>query len=148
MKILKLFPSDPYLIPDEPNRQKVMSYIRRLFPLCKIADGSCTLPQFVDCADSLENVICPICGADIDCDDWSCLMDELYTEDGFASLKIITPCCGERSSLDKLIYKDSCGFSCYEIDIEEPPEIPADLISGLKNASGIDFCFIGAEMRP
>ncbi|MBQ1250692.1 MAG: hypothetical protein IIY00_03735 [Clostridia bacterium] len=147
MIILKIVPQDPYALPDEVTFRRVVNHIVKAFPRCEIAEGLSDLPQFVDCGDDLEGVVCPLCGAEIDSDDWSILMDASYDEEGFTSLKITTPCCHKPSTLSDLEYQAPCAFSCFEVDVAEPKKIPPTLLKDLEAIAGFPFQTIVAEYK-
>ncbi len=146
MKILKLFPADPFLAPDEVTCARIVDHIVSLFPNREVDDGLSPLPQFIDCGDSLERVVCPLCGAELDSEDWACLMDSQYGEYGFDSLDVTVPCCGGATTLDKLRYEADCGFACFEIDVIEPRAIPKGLTEELNKRFGIPFHSIIAKV--
>lgn len=146
MKVIRYIPSSPFLLPDEPARKKALEIISEGHPNKEIEDGYSRLPQFVDSGDLLERVTCPECGKELDSEDWSILMDALFTDYGFESLDIDLPCCGTYSSLDKLIYDAPCGFSCFEVDVIEGESVPDGLLDKLAEAVGCPFKAIIAEM--
>ncbi|SEE31288.1 hypothetical protein SAMN04490357_7634 [Streptomyces misionensis] len=73
----------------------------------------------VDCGDNLARIGCPHCGASIDTE-WYADLLETHGEDGFATLAVEVPCCGEDTSLDVLDYDWPCGFARFEIAIWNP----------------------------
>lgn len=146
MMILKFFPKDPFLLPDEDTCAEAAQAASDMFPGCAVEWASSPLPQFVDCGDSLESVKCPVCGADIDSDDWSCAMDGLYTDDGFQSLDMTAPCCGAQTSLDMLEYIAPCGFSCFEIDVIDPGKLPKKAAEELSRRTGLALAMVEAHI--
>ena len=148
MNVLKFCPKDPFLLPDEKQQAAAVDLIVKAFPEREIFDGTSPLPQFVDCGDSLEGVYCPFCKKELDSEDWACLMDSLYSEEGFSSLEVTLPCCGKNTGLDRLIYKEPCAFSCFEIDVTDagPSQMPKDLLKRLSEATGIEFTVVTAHI--
>ena len=147
MTILKIIPTDPYVLPDEVTYRRIVNHVVKSFPKCEIAEGISQLPQFVDCGDDLEGVSCPLCGAELDSDDWSMLMDASYDDEGFSDLNIITPCCHKASTLNDLEYNAPCAFSCFEVDIADPQKIPPTLLKDLEAIAGFRFQTIVAEYQ-
>ena len=145
MIILKIVPKDPFVLPGPEVYARLVEHVVAAFPGCEIADAQSDMPQFVDCGDGLEAVTCPLCRQAIDCEDWSILMDASYDDEGFTTLDIVTPCCGRPSRLDKLIYRAPCAFSCFEIDVADPPRIPPSLLRDLEAIAGFPFQTILAE---
>lgn len=146
MRVIRYIPASPFFLPDEGARGKALELISAAHPDKEIEDGYSRLPQFVDSGDLLQRVSCPTCGKELDSEDWSILMDSLFTDYGFETLDVTLPCCGARSTLDKLIYDASCGFSCFEVDVIEGENVPNGLLDKLSEAVGCPFKAIIAEM--
>lgn len=146
MRVIRYIPTSPFLLPDEEARGKALELISAAYPDKEIEDGYSRLPQFVDSGDLLERVTCPECGKELDSEDWSILMDALFTDYGFETLDVTLPCCGAHSTLDKLLYDAPCGFSCFEVDVIEGENVPDGLLDKLAEAVGCQFKAITAEM--
>ncbi len=74
--------------------------------------------RFYDCGENLEKILCPICNSELDIDWWQEEMGKA-SENSFVGLEIITPCCHMNSSLNKLDYCYTQGFSKFAIRIED-----------------------------
>ncbi len=72
--------------------------------------------RFYDCGENFEKILCPICSSELDIDWWQEKMDKA-SENNFVGLEIITPCCHMNSSLNKLDYCYTQGFSKFAIRI-------------------------------
>ena len=130
MIILKIVPKDPFVLPGPEVYARLVDHVVAAFPGCEIADAQSDMPQFVDCGDGREAVTCPLCRQAIDCEDWSILMDASYDDEGFTTLDI---------------YRAPCAFSCFEIDVADPPRIPPSLLRDLEAIAGFSFQTILAE---
>ncbi len=123
--ILSVIPSAPTWQPDRAVGDRAAAIVEELAP--GVPDGveveievtwydSITA---VPCGENLEKIGCPHCGASIDTEWWTDLVDT-HAEDGFASLAVEVPCCGAATSLDALEYDWPCGFARFEIAVWNP----------------------------
>ncbi|MCY9784288.1 hypothetical protein KIK06_10330 [Nocardiopsis sp. EMB25] len=71
-------------------------------------------PALVDCGQNLDRIGCPHCRASIDTHGWAERL-EVHGGDGFASLTVVVPCRGARTSLEVLDYDRPCGFARFQV---------------------------------
>lgn len=119
----KVIPADPYHRPEEVRLQQAADFLLDRLRAMEAKVNRSETPVFIDCGGLLESVRCSFCGADI-FDFWIEQMNAKYDGDGFRDLTATLPCCGRKSSLDRLDYKAPCGFACDEIALLYPRTQP------------------------
>ena len=120
----KFIPADPFCLPEKERLEQAAAYLLNALVAMETAIHIHEAPAFIDCGGLLETIRCPFCGAELDFDWWASLMDERYREDGFSDLAVTLPCCGKKSSLDRLNYHAPCGFARAEISLLYPRRQP------------------------
>jgi hypothetical protein len=66
--------------------------------------------KFFDCGENAEQIICDLCGSDIDYDHWAEAMTVAH-KTGFEDFSFKSDCCNITTSLNTLIYKAEQGFA-------------------------------------
>ena len=122
----KIIPADPFFVPEEERLKQTADYLLGALVAMEVTVHLSEAPEFIDCGGLLEAIRCPLCGAELDFDWWTGLMDERYGEKGFSDLTAVLPCCGRESSLDRLDYQAACGFARAEIRLLYPRRQPDD----------------------
>ena len=106
-------------MPSSAAREDAAAYVRRVTPyaedVCWRVSGDV---QFVDCGENFEAVHCPRCQTDLG--EWWSLAMEVAHEQKFNDLRVTTPCCRLRTSLNKLEYAWPSGFARCVLEISEP----------------------------
>ena len=68
--------------------------------------------QFIDAGENFESVACPGCSAVIPLETWQDWMEaDWHGEEGFHLHRHKTPCCGESTTLNRLVYNFPQGFA-------------------------------------
>src|SRR5690242_13719891 len=100
---LRIIPADPQCVPSALARERALGVLQRAVPLADDFAARVTSDvRFVDCGANFETVCCPRCAADIG--EWWSIAMEVGHEQKFADLRVTTPCCGCRTSLNDLVY--------------------------------------------
>jgi hypothetical protein len=121
--VLRLIPAEPTFVPAEQARQQVFDLLDAVAPhgtevTMRVTDEV----EFVDQGQLFDHVSCPACGARY-ADSatshgwWHEAMDKAY-EERFRNLLVTMPCCGERTSLDKLNYITPAGFARFVVQLQ------------------------------
>jgi hypothetical protein len=122
--VLSIIPTDPHWQPDQTAADRAAAIIAELAPDPDGVDVDINIDwhdtiTVVDCGANLERIGCPTCGALIDTQWWSDLLEE-RCDSGFDDLTATVPCCGASTRLDALTYEWPCGFARFEIAIWNP----------------------------
>ncbi|OWR29887.1 hypothetical protein CDO73_12445 [Saccharibacillus sp. O23] len=64
-----------------------------------------------------EGITCPFCGAEVDGHWWSQAVTDSETDNQFADLDIVMPCCKKATTLDRLNYPWPIGFARFSVYI-------------------------------
>src|SRR5438045_4682754 len=108
--LLRLIPQQPTHVPSAGARERAQLVLSRSVPFADDIGWRVTQHvRFVDCGGNLEVVRCPRCGTDVG--EWWSLAMELAHEQQFQDLRVTTPCCGARTSLNDLDYVWPAGFA-------------------------------------
>lgn len=117
--IVKIIPCEYAYQMTVEEAEYIMLQLRQLIQCDEISYRVSSTPQFVDCGTNLDRISCPICGSLAE-DWWGKSMNYAYESSSFVNLDVITPCCGQKVSLNDLVYDFDCGFSCVEFDVRNP----------------------------
>jgi hypothetical protein len=122
--VLSIIPTDPHWQPDQAAGDRAAGLVAKLVPddsgIGAHVDVTWhKVPTLVDCAENLETITCPLCGAHIDLEWWEDLLDE-HEDGSFSTLLTRTPCCSRETTLDALHYNWPCGFAKFEIAVWNP----------------------------
>ena len=117
--VLKLIPTDPWLIPPEPQWSVAAARFYQFAPHAEtIETSSSATIQFVDPGGNFERVRCPACATDIT-DWWTTAMDAAG-QSNFADLSISVPCCAITTTLNELQYEWPAGFARFTLAARNP----------------------------
>ncbi len=120
---LRLIPVDQRYVPTSEQVTKALELVVRYWPETEpevVAGGPV---KFVDSGANLRRIRCPECGSSLDEDWWRRSMDHAY-KTGFEDLSIVTPCCGNTTSLNDLEYEWPAGFARFRISLLNPARKP------------------------
>ncbi len=134
---LRIIPVDPGCVPTALARQRALTVLQRAIPLADdIASQVTDDVRFVDCGANFETVRCPRCGADLG--EWWSVAMEMGHEQQFRDLRVTVPCCGTRTSLNKLAYSWPAGFARYTLEALNPGlgSLPDTLVRRLEDILG------------
>lgn len=121
----KIIPADPCFLPESDRLQKTADYLLNVLRAMEVKVNVTEAPVFIDCGGLLEEIRCPLCSAPLEFDWWTALMVERFVDGGFPDPEIAAlPCCGGKSSLDRLDYRAPCGFARAEIRLLYPRRQP------------------------
>jgi hypothetical protein len=143
---LRIIPSDPGCVPSALARQRALGVLQRAVPLADDVAGQLTDEvRFVDCGDNFETVHCPGCGMDLG--EWWSIAMETGHEQQFRDLRVTTPCCGARTSLNELAYSWPAGFARYSLEALNPGvgSLPETLVERLEDVLGAAVRIIWAH---
>jgi hypothetical protein len=116
---LRLIPDDPRRVPSATAREHAEAVLRVALPGADDVVSQVTEHvRFVDCGDNFEGVACPRCGTEIGV--WWSVVMEVAHEQQFSDLRATTPCCGQRVSLNDLVYSWPSGFARYTLEAVNP----------------------------
>ena len=126
--VLSVIPTAPHWQPDQAAADRLASIVAELES--GLPDGVDVEIDVswhdqltvVDCGVNLERISCPLCAASIDTEWWADLL-EAHGQEGFSTLTIDAPCCGDTTSLDALLYDWPCGFARFEVALWNPERI-------------------------
>ena len=117
--ILKLIPTDPWLVPPEPRWSVAAARFHHFAPQAEtIEPSSSATIQFVDPGGNFERVRCPACATDIT-DWWTTAMDAAW-QSKFADLSTSVPCCATITTLNDLQYEWPAGFARFTLAARNP----------------------------
>lgn len=143
---LRIIPSDPTCVPSALARERALGVLRRAVPLAEDVAWQVTDEvRFVDAGANFETVSCPACGADLA--EWWSLIMEVAHEQQFRDLRVTTPCCAVRTSLNELAYSVPAGFARYTLEVLNPGlgSLPESLVRRLEAALGASVRVIWAH---
>jgi len=106
-------------VPSASARERATAYLWTVLPFAE--DVACKVTpdvRFVDCGENFESVRCPRCGADLG--EWWAIAMEAGHEQCFADLRVTTPCCGVKTTLNQLDYASPSGFARFVLEALEP----------------------------
>jgi hypothetical protein len=124
-------------VPSPLARERALGILRRAVPLAEDISVQVTPDvRFVDCGDNFETVRCPSCGADLG--EWWSEAMEIGHAQQFEDLRVTTPCCGMRTSLNELVYSWPAGFARCALEALNPglDSLPASTVRRLEEALG------------
>lgn len=117
--VLKLIPTDPWLIPPEPRWAVAAARFHQFAPHAEaIETSSSSTIQFVDPGANFERVCCPACASDIT-DWWTSAMNAAW-QAHFTDLSIRVPCCAITTTLNDLQYEWPAGFARFTLAARNP----------------------------
>jgi hypothetical protein len=106
-------------VPTASAREDAADYLRQLVPFAEDITWRVTRDvQFVDCGENFEVVRCPRCHVDLG--EWWSMAMEAGHEQRFTDLRVTTPCCRLRTSLNQLDYAWPAGFARCVLEVFEP----------------------------
>jgi hypothetical protein len=143
---LRIIPADPQCVPSALARERALGVLQRAVPLADDFQSRVTSDvRFVDCGANFETVSCPGCGADIG--EWWSIAMEVAHDGGFVELRVTTPCCGFRTSLNDLVYASPAGFARYTLEVLNPGigSLPERTLERLRSTLGADLRIIWAH---
>jgi hypothetical protein len=143
---LRVIPVDPACVPSALARERASTILSRAVPLADDVASQVTEDvRFVDCGANFETVSCPRCGTDLG-EWWSTAM-ELAHEQQFRDLRITTPCCARRTSLNELVYSWPAGFARYSLEVLNPGvgSLSEQTVRRLEGALGVAVRVIWAH---
>jgi hypothetical protein len=143
---LRIIPADPNCVPSALARERALGVLRRAVPLADDLLSQVTEHvRFVDCGTNFETVRCPSCGADVG--EWWSIVMEMGHEQQFRDLRVTTPCCAVRTSLNELVYSWPAGFARYTLEALNPGvgSLPDRVLERLENALGSELRVIWAH---
>lgn len=127
---LLILPATPEHVP-EPGQQALAMAVA--IGLTATRDGvemqERETATFLDCGANFDAVRCPACEIDLHVDGWwGDRMAEAHAED-FADLRLTTPCCHIRTSLNDLTYVQTQGFARWWLELfnRSKPLNPSEL---------------------
>lgn len=143
---LRIIPADPQCVPSALARERALGVLQRAVPLADDFLSRVTSDvRFVDCGSNFETVRCSSCGADIG--EWWSIAMEVAHEQHFCDLRIVTPCCGLRTSLNDLVYAWPAGFARYTLEVLNPAigSLTAAVLDRLRQTLGAELRVIWAH---
>jgi hypothetical protein len=118
--VLKLIPASPKCVPDDEALNVATHLLASFFPEAEEATfESAEQVRFIDPGQNLEEIMCPVCGDEIDMSWWQKAMSAAY-QTHFSDLSIRLPCCNATSSLNDLLYDSPAGFARFELIVRNP----------------------------
>ncbi|HEV7664714.1 MAG TPA: hypothetical protein VGQ62_14350 [Chloroflexota bacterium] len=145
--VLRIIPIDPRHVPSALERAAAEDVLRQALPRAdEIVSVVTHDVRFVDCGANFETVHCPRCGTDIG--EWWTLAMEAAVEQHFMDLRITTPCCGRRTSLNDLTYSWAMGFARYKLEAMNPDvfDLPENIRQRLERIFGCRVRLIWAHI--
>jgi hypothetical protein len=133
-------------VPSALARERALGVLRRAVPLADDLLSQVTEHvRFVDCGANFETVRCPSCGADVG--EWWSIVMEMGHEQQFRDLRVTTPCCAVRTTLNELVYSWPAGFARYTLEALNPGvgSLPDRVLERLENALGSEVRVIWAH---
>lgn len=144
--IIKIIPSQPKHQVSDDMMKEVVKLLKGKLATESIDANSSDHPFFVDCGGNLEEICCPVCGADLGFDWWGEQMGAA-SESDFEDLTVTLPCCGKESSLNDLKYNFPCGFARVEFSILNPTDEPTnDCLAQVEKILGSGVRLIHAHL--
>ncbi len=143
---LRIIPTDPTCVPSGLARERAVDLLQRAAPLADdIASQVSEDVRFIDAGADFETVCCPRCGMDVA--EWWSLVMEVAHEQRFRDLRVTTPCCAARTSLNELVYTAPAGFARYTLEVLNPGlgSLSDSLIQRLEQALGARIRVIWAH---
>jgi hypothetical protein len=143
---LRIIPADPGCVPSALARERALGVLLRAVPMADDVSSQVTdHVRFVDCGSNFETVTCARCGADIG--EWWSIAMEIAHEQHFRDLRITTPCCSTRTSLNDLVYAWPAGFARYTLEALNPGlgSLPDHVRERLESALGATVRIIWAH---
>jgi hypothetical protein len=117
--LLRVIPDEPGRVPSATARERAEAVLRLALPSADdVVSHVSEHVRFVDCGDNFESVACPRCGTEIG-EWWSVVMEAAH-EQHFRDLRATLPCCGQRLSLNDLVYSWPSGFARYSLEAMNP----------------------------
>ena len=116
---LKFVPTDPTARPSSASADQAVQLLESFAPEADSVSARFTEKiEFVDPGGNWSGVACAKCGADVELW-WRDAMDRAHSK-SFDDLRVITPCCGEATSLNELRYVAPAGFARFVIESLNP----------------------------
>lgn len=95
--------------------------------------------EFIDCGSRFESVVCNHCYHSL-LHMWGEAMDSSFRRSKFQNRELITPCCGKKTELNKLVYYGDSGFAKSVVEVIRPSNDIDDLeINQLETLFGCHF---------
>lgn len=114
-----VLPADPGARPQAQAASSAEAFVRGVMPGAQEVramrfDG----PQFYDSGQHFEHPVCPGCGASVE-PWWADAMAAAWNEDAsrFDDLRVVAPCCGAETALDRLHYPGGDRFAVFAIEV-------------------------------
>lgn len=133
-----VIPEDADYVPNDDAQARAVALFRQIAPHAdKVKKEVSDEVRFIDCGCNLSRIVCPHCGAELEMDWWSDLMDE-ETEAGFPFREVSLPCCGRAGSPRTLGYDWPQGFSRFSIEAMNPgiPDLSEDQLAEFARVLG------------
>lgn len=151
--VLKLIPQDRLFVPDRDRHAEALQMLEALFPdgeQCEVKTFDA--PEFIDCGQNFEAVICSACGGRLELDPftegdpgtawWYAVQDQAVNEP-LVDVQTTMPCCGERVAFADLDFDWPAGFARFELVIWNP-----NVADNLDDASLANFeRVLGCNLR-
>jgi hypothetical protein len=117
--ILKIIPTNSTFVPEKNQQEKAKDFLIELYKDKEIEVFVTDSVQFIDQGENFDNVLCNLCGQNIEIEDWQNAMNEAYEKE-FTDLGFISLCCGKKTSLNDLAYEMPAGFAKFVITVSDP----------------------------
>ena len=145
-QIIRIITTNPYEIVSKESLEKAKSYLMENITCEKISIIINEHPEFKDCGENLQQILCPECNSKISFEKCFELMYYAY-ENNFSDLMVEVPCCGKKVSLNDLEYISACGFSTCAIKILNPHNlIDEELVKKIAEILNTDVRLISAYL--
>jgi hypothetical protein len=144
--LLKLTPDTPQYLPGDATLQRACDLLASLFPTArKTCCETTETVRFVDARQNWERTLCPVCLSELD-EDWWVQAMRAASHTDFRALSVVTPCCGNPTSLNDLRYEWPVGFARLVCSVYSPGgDIDAQQINVLEQTLGCRLCEIWAH---
>lgn len=117
---IALVPEDPYFVPALEKQSVARNRLAEIAPDADVVEIKISdAVQFFDCGANFERILCPLCGSELPVAWWQERMDDDY-EQGFKLASYTVPCCGETSTLHRLVYEWPQAFGRFALDAMNP----------------------------
>ncbi len=123
--LLKIIPTDSTYVPDSLSENKCRIYLQTLFDANHVTFLATQDVEFIDPGQNFEHVFCNVCAREINLGYWEEKVDSASINK-FNDLTFLTPCCGNRISLNSLRYEWPAGFARFSIQILNPNVVLTD----------------------
>lgn len=117
--LLKIIPTEPSYVPDGLSESRGKVYLEKFFGANHVEFIQTQDVAFIDPGQNFEKIFCDICDSEIDSEYWGEKVDSASLNK-FGDLTFLSPCCGNRTSLNSLRYEWPAGFARFSIQITNP----------------------------